>query len=165
MNKPLEEMTDEEFDKQLEERWAEADAFQRRLQETLEKVDAIIAEYEPLEKLAAFAHERWANWARYMMRELRAGSSTIRRLAFERWERQASTPFADLPESEKKSDHFEAELWLRMVDESGWAPSTRRLRKYLEEKWEIPPDLKNEHPVDQAIAILERFVRREGPKG
>jgi hypothetical protein len=169
MEKSPEEMSDEEFDRSLQERLAEADAFWKRVQETYDKIDALLAKYEPKEKLAAFAHERWTGWMRYLFSKTMTDTEpldgsrpeVIPYRFVQRWGRQMETPFTELPEDEKRSDYLEAELWLRMVDESRVASSTRRLSEHLKSEWShlIPKDMLDEHPVDQAIAILTR-VRR-----
>jgi hypothetical protein len=43
------------------------------------------------------------------------GSTTIPAWAVERWERQACTKYADLPESEKESDRHEADKMLAIM--------------------------------------------------
>lgn len=70
------------------------------------------------EQLAAYAHEAWAGWMRYLFEKssLNAdGSVTIPNWAVLRWKRQLSTPYAELPESEKASDLDEADKILRII--------------------------------------------------
>lgn len=75
---------------------------------------------EHRELLAAYAHEAWAGWMRYMFE--RGGSIAevavngeqmecwvMSPSSFVRWQRQMNTPYADLPESEKESDRAEAD--------------------------------------------------------
>lgn len=72
------------------------------------------------EALAAYAHEAWAGWMRYMFSkaELNAdGSWTMPAWAVERWQRQMQTPYADLPEREKASDRKEADEMLAILRE------------------------------------------------
>jgi hypothetical protein len=45
------------------------------------------------------------------------GTWTMPAWAVERWQRQMKTAYADLPESEKKSDRDEADKMLKVVDE------------------------------------------------
>jgi len=66
---------------------------------------------ELIEALASYAHEAWSGWMRYLFKkstENDDGTVTIPRWAVERWRRQMNTAYADLPESEKKSDRDEA---------------------------------------------------------
>lgn len=63
------------------------------------------------EQLAAYAHEAWAGWMRYLFSksaENADGTVTIPAWAVERWQRQMNTPYIELPESEKTSDRAEA---------------------------------------------------------
>lgn len=82
---------------------------------------------EQRERLAAYAHEAWSGWMRWMFEQ--GGFSTIQAddngetLTFwtmkpekyERWQRQKNTPYADLPESEKASDRDEADKILAIL--------------------------------------------------
>jgi len=66
---------------------------------------------ELTEALANYAHKAWSGWMRYLFEksaENDDGTVTIPRRAVERWQRQMNTAYADLPESEKKSDRDEA---------------------------------------------------------
>ncbi len=75
------------------------------------------------EKLAALEHEQWAHWTKYMLEVLEPllayGRGVVKESALHgfpdpdavaaaeslsRWERQISTPYADLTEKEKDSD-------------------------------------------------------------
>lgn len=70
------------------------------------------------EQLAAYAHEAWSGWMRYLFeksRETVDGSVVIPPWAVARWTRQAATPYADLPENEKESDRDEADKMLAIV--------------------------------------------------
>lgn len=70
------------------------------------------------EQLAAYAHEAWAGWMRYLFdkAEINAdGTATIPTWAVERWQRQMQTPYAELPEAEKASDRAEADKMLRIL--------------------------------------------------
>lgn len=78
------------------------------------------------EQLAAYAHEAWAGWMRYMFSkgEFRTVNDDIGLpvkvwimppLAADRWTRQMSTPYADLPESEKESDRAEADKMIAIM--------------------------------------------------
>lgn len=70
------------------------------------------------ERLAEYAHAAWSGWLSYMFSkgEKNAdGSLTIPPWAVERWERQSTTGYADLPEQEKASDRDEADRILAIV--------------------------------------------------
>jgi hypothetical protein len=72
------------------------------------------------ELLAAYAHEAWAGWMRYMFdkgewRIVSNDQGLPVKVWFmpdgvaDRWTRQMNTPYAHLPESEKESDRAEAQ--------------------------------------------------------
>lgn len=79
------------------------------------------------EALAAYAHEAWAGWMRWMfenggrMREIQYETGywpTVWIMTpenFERWQRQMNTEFSKLPEGEKKSDYEEADKILAII--------------------------------------------------
>jgi len=63
------------------------------------------------EQLAAYAHEAWAGWMRYLFSlctHNKDGSVTIPKEQVERWIRQMGTAYEGLPEDEKQSDRVEA---------------------------------------------------------
>jgi hypothetical protein len=67
---------------------------------------------DPREQLAEYAHDAWSGWMVYLFGKSTRnddGTVTIPQWAAERWERQAHTPYAQLPESEKQSDRAEAD--------------------------------------------------------
>lgn len=71
---------------------------------------------ETTEDLAAYAHEAWSGWMRYLWRlstENEDGTVTIPADLVARWQRQTNTEYADLPENEKDSDRAEA---MKMLD-------------------------------------------------
>lgn len=71
------------------------------------------------EKLAEYAHEAWSGWMKYLFENSTRnsdGTVTIPAWAVERWERQAQTPYVELPEGEKKSDLVEADRILRIIN-------------------------------------------------
>lgn len=82
------------------------------------------------EALAEYAHEAWSGWMKYMFSKgillneqwmtPQPGEKNIKLLlpewAVERWTRQANTPYADLPESEKESDRLEADRMIEIID-------------------------------------------------
>jgi len=70
------------------------------------------------EALAAYAHEAWSGWMQYLFTKSKKntdGTVTIPQPLVERWYRQLTTLYADLPESEKESDRKEADKMLRIV--------------------------------------------------
>lgn len=74
------------------------------------------------EELAAYAHEAWSGWMRYLfskcsVKYLEAGGEgwVMDQASAERWTRQMHTPYADLPEGEKESDRAEADKILGIV--------------------------------------------------
>lgn len=71
------------------------------------------------EALAEYAHEAWSGWMKYLFVKCEKnddGEIVIPRWAYERWQRQMNTPYADLPESEKESDRLEADRMLEVLD-------------------------------------------------
>lgn len=71
------------------------------------------------EALADYAHEAWSGWMKYMFSKAEPnddGTWTMPAWAVERWQRQMSTPYADLPEEEKASDRAEADKMLAIVE-------------------------------------------------
>jgi len=77
---------------------------------------------ELIETLAAYAHAAWSRRMRYLF-EASATSSdgyvTIPKTLADRWKRQMETEYADLPETEKKSDIIEATRIVRIFCEAG----------------------------------------------
>jgi hypothetical protein len=70
------------------------------------------------EQLADYAHTAWSGWMRYLFEKAQFnedGTVTLPKWAVERWDRQASTDYADLPEEEKESDRAEADKMLAIV--------------------------------------------------
>ncbi len=71
------------------------------------------------EALADYAHEAWAGWMRYQFGKAplnNDGSWTMPAAFVERWQRQMNTPYAELPEHEKRSDRDEADKMLAIVE-------------------------------------------------
>ncbi len=88
------------------------------------------------ERLAAYAHEAWSGWMRYMFGKgqtrqisIDGGTQTFWLMPaefFHRWQRQMKTPYAELPESEKASDRDEADKMLAIVGSiAGMPPDVR----------------------------------------
>ena len=80
---------------------------------------------ESREKLADYAHAAWSGWMKYIFSnaisdsELRldkaVGLMLTPKWAVDRWIRQASTPYAEMPENEKGSDRDEADKILKII--------------------------------------------------
>jgi hypothetical protein len=77
------------------------------------------------EALAAYAHEAWSGWMRYMFGKCERAHGydheavAIPKWAVERWTRQMNTSYADLPEEEKESDRKEADKILDIIFKTG----------------------------------------------
>lgn len=77
-----------------------------------------------IEALATHAHEAWSGWMRYMFKKGRQnldGSFTIPADLVNRWKRQITTPYRDLPASEQISDQAEAQTMLGIVEGNAFA--------------------------------------------
>lgn len=71
------------------------------------------------ERLAEYAHEAWAGWMEYLFEkstEVGDGCVEIPQWAVERWTRQWSTSYEDLPEEEKESDRAEADRMISIFE-------------------------------------------------
>jgi hypothetical protein len=78
------------------------------------------------EQLAAYAHQAWSGWMKYMFGKSRQrgdGSVVVPPDLVARWIRQMHTPYEELPEEEKESDRKEADEMLRIVGRE--RPGTR----------------------------------------
>jgi len=74
------------------------------------------------EALAAYAHDAWSGWMTYMFSlgvMAEDGSMRIPAWAVERWRRQMTTDYADLPGPEKESDRREADRMLTILEKDG----------------------------------------------
>lgn len=74
------------------------------------------------QKLAAYAHEAWSGWMRYLFGkalddpdDALHGTVRLPGASAQRWKRQMETAYADLPESEKASDLAEADKMLAIM--------------------------------------------------
>jgi len=70
------------------------------------------------EQLAAYAHEAWSGWMRYLFSLSTYPDSSGAKIPgelVERWLRQLNTPYIDLSEAEKDSDRAEADKMLDIV--------------------------------------------------
>lgn len=75
------------------------------------------------EELAAYAHESWAGWMRWMFQfctEAPGGGLTIPPEKVARWTRQMVTPYDKLPAGEQASDLDEAEKMLAILLSHGY---------------------------------------------
>lgn len=73
---------------------------------------------EVLEELAAYAHEAWSGWMKYMFGKsikYPDGNILIPASLVKRWTMQMSTKYEDLPEEMKPSDRDEARKMLDIM--------------------------------------------------
>ena len=71
-----------------------------------------------VEELAAIEHERWAHWQRYMhdKGERRPdGSLVLPAELVRQWDTQIATDYANLSESEKRSDREQVRRYLPLI--------------------------------------------------
>ena len=100
--------------------------------QTGQEADAKIAELQSImgvrEQLAAYAHEAWSGWMKYMFSKCHDGLGdglAIDKELVERWTRQMNTPYAELPETEKISDRDEAHKMLEIMAKAGAPPAPK----------------------------------------
>lgn len=97
-----------------------------------------MADEQLREALAAYAHEAWIGWMRYMFSRCfssaLAGDMIIPEQSVNRWLRQMATPYADLPESEKKSDREEADKMLAIMEKWGLYKVSQLVQQLTEEE-------------------------------
>lgn len=86
-----------------------------RFQEMIiDRVKSVLESPELLEILGNIEHERWSGWMEYQNgREDMIHSSG--EVFHDRWERQATTSYANLSEAEKESDRIEARKSLAAI--------------------------------------------------
>jgi hypothetical protein len=72
------------------------------------------------EALAAYAHDAWAGWMKYLFQKsahvLSTGEVVIPTSLVERWMRQMNTPYTELPENERESDRLEADRMIEIYE-------------------------------------------------
>jgi hypothetical protein len=92
------------------------------------------------EALAAYAHEAWSGWMRYLFSKCTRynyyddhSGAIIPGWAVERWQRQMDTPYADLPEEEKVSDRAEADKMLALMPKAAAATRDDAIRTFVAE--------------------------------
>lgn len=112
-------LVDEKIDlrRQLEDITVQLEKSQARVAELTVLFDGKI-NADTTEALAAYAHEAWAGWMRYMFRFATVnldGTATLNADEVDRWYRQMNTVYADLPENEKASDRSEASKILAAI--------------------------------------------------
>ena len=74
------------------------------------------------EALADLAHSMWSGWMTWMFAKgefNKDGSWTMPKESVERWTRQATTSYRELPENEKKSDRTEADKMIKIFKAQG----------------------------------------------
>ena len=70
------------------------------------------------EKLAVLCHELWSGWMKYLFSKGTFnvdGTWTMPKWAVDRWQRQMSTPYAELSEEERDTDLREADKYLVLL--------------------------------------------------
>lgn len=76
---------------------------------------------ELMERLASLEHERWSHWQRHLHSKCAVGadgSLTIPAELAERWAKQMSTPYEDLPEKQKESDREQVRRFLPIIEKT-----------------------------------------------
>jgi len=77
------------------------------------------AQRDTVELLAAYAHEAWCGWMKYLFLQVRPnadGSLTLPAGTVDQWHRQSETPYAELSDGEQESDRAEARKMLAIVE-------------------------------------------------
>jgi len=100
------------------------------------------------EALADLAHEMWSGWMKYLFSKTEPlgprptpPATTVRQVipgeSVERWKRQMTTPYSELPVEERESDRVEARKMIRVFDRifgRGQNPvEVNRLREVIRE--------------------------------
>lgn len=138
------------------------------------------------EALAAYAHEAWSGWMMYLFGKGERGADgtwIMPKWAFDRWLRQATALYSELPESEKDSDRAEADKMLAIVqqyDARRWPePTDEAAEQLLRAMWEVGQERlrtlgialidwgDREEPlreaaIEYAVAALRRLREQEG---
>ena len=85
------------------------------------------------EKLAEYAHAAWSGWMEYLFSRCAQASEfssvIIPTNQVERWKRQMTTAYDDLPEGEKESDRAEADKMLDIIGETKLLDETGLISK------------------------------------
>lgn len=92
-----------------------------------------IANLEARRQLADYAHSAWGGWMRHMFgkSEIKDGTAIIPATLVERWQRQLSTKFEDLPKQEQASDYVEADKIMQLLVSTSGISTARILAKYI----------------------------------
>ncbi len=75
-----------------------------------------------VEALASLCHKQWSGWMEYLFKHssLDADENVVIPVELaNRWARQVSTDYKDLPDNEKESDRVEARRVLEVIAKSG----------------------------------------------
>jgi hypothetical protein len=110
------------------------------------------------EQLAAYAHDAWSGWLRYMFTKCEPqsdGTLVIPAWAVKRWTRQLSTSYNSLPESEKDSDRTEANRMLAIVDPT-LAIVTAERNALRAERRSVEDAIEDYSPARFKIILAER---------
>ena len=81
-------------------------------------ISSLPGDTELRERLSDCQHEIWAHWMRYLFYTsipLDDGGVKITAENFQRWQRQAVTPYSELSEKEKDSDREQADKVLMVL--------------------------------------------------
>ena len=122
------------------------------------EIEEVMAEDKLREALAAYAHEAWSGWMKYMSSKVkehgqyrgqgREMSGWLPVELRDRWARQMSTPYDELPESEKESDRAEADKIIAILDDH-----------IDEEAFEVAKERLEDGEEDEYSAALKELER------
>lgn len=105
------------------------------------------------ELLAAYAHESWSGWMKYLFGksiDLSSGVVVIPGKLVKRWKRQIATPYAELPEYEKESDRAEADKILEIV-RSTLTQQEQEIARLTEDAIDLKGEIERLHEVRDAL--------------
>ena len=115
-------------------------------------------EAELREKLAAIEHERWADWQKWVHKQLVVHDDPdgkphwcLPPEVIDAWEAQIATPYSNLSEKEKDSDREQVDRYWHLITEQ-----TRKARieggkdvfECFRDLWKNPPSDLDYHPED-----------------
>ena len=124
------------------------------------------------QQLAAIEHQRWSDWQRYMHDKMRlipasGGDMRLWKLDYDRWEKQITTPYAELSEGEKVSDMEQVDRYwplIQLAIDKAVAEKLRDLRvrmvlinddSYPEYKGYDEATRQHMEDIDAALAALQ----------
>ena len=87
----------------------------------LGRLQAALVSHKLMETLAAYEHERWSHWQRYLHSQGRLaddGGLIIPPELVRRWSAQMSRPYTELSEAEKESDREQVRRYLPAIEEA-----------------------------------------------